>query len=182
MKNTIKMSTGKKIYYFAYGSNMLSDRFFVSNKGTRKGPGILNDFMLGFNAFVSGWNGGVVAIIRKKGSIVEGAVWEVDEESIKTLDIQEEFYNRITVDIELRSGEIIQCETYEFKDSYMLEASDESVKYATLPSLTYLKVIVKGAEESNLHKDYIHFLRTMNHNGKAVDSRESMLHLEDFHL
>ncbi|KAL5292400.1 GGCT.2 family protein [Megaselia abdita] len=176
------MSTGKKSYYFAYGSNMLSDRFFVSNKGTRKEPGTLNDFMLGFNAFVSGWNGGVVTIIRKKGSIVRGAVWEVDEESINTLDKQEVGYNRVTVDIELRSGEIIQCETYEFNDIYMIEASDDSVKYAMLPSLTYLKVIVKGAEESNLQKDYINFLRTINHNGKIADSRESMLHLEEFHL
>lgn len=38
---------------------------------------------------------------------------------------QEENYHRITVDIELQSGEIIRCQTYEFDDLYMMEASDD---------------------------------------------------------
>lgn len=57
-----------------------------------------------------------------------------------------------------------------------------SVKYGGLPSLTYLKVIVKGAVESKLPKDYIQFLRTINHNGKIAEARENLLNLEDFHL
>lgn len=80
------MSTGKKAHYFAYGSNMLSDRFLLSNKGTRKGTGTLKDYMLGFNKLVLPWNGGVATIIKKKGGTILGAVWEIDEEYIKTLD------------------------------------------------------------------------------------------------
>lgn len=82
----------------------------------------------------------------------------------------------------MQFGDIVQCQTYEFDDLYMMEPSDDNVKYGLLPSLTYLKVIVKGAVESNLPKDYIQFLRTINHNGKISEEREEMLNLKDFHL
>lgn len=76
----------KPKYYFAYGSNMLSGRFFVNNKGNRHGTGILKDYMIGFNKLVRAWNGGVATILKKEGSFVEGCIWEVDQDSLKSLD------------------------------------------------------------------------------------------------
>lgn len=103
--------------------------------------------------------------------------------TVSVFSRQEENYRRITVDIELGSTEeIIQCQTFEFGDLYMMEASDDRVKYEILPSLTYLKVIVKGAGESNLPKEYIDFLKTINHNGKIAEAREKLLNLDSFHL
>lgn len=80
------MSAEEKTYYFSYGSNMLSDRFFISNKGIRRGMGTLKDYMLGFNKQVPAWNGAVATIIKKKGGTILGTVWEVDERYIKSLD------------------------------------------------------------------------------------------------
>lgn len=95
---------------------------------------------------------------------------------------QEENYHRITVDIKLDSGEILECETYEFDDLYMMEASNEDFKYGLLPSTTYVKVIVIGAIESNLSKKYIDFLRTIKHNGKIAEPRETDLKVNVFQL
>lgn len=80
------MSAEEKAYYFTYGSNMLSDRFFVANQGIKKGIGTLKNYMLGFNKPVSDWDGAVTTIIKKKGGTVLGAIWEVDERHIKSLD------------------------------------------------------------------------------------------------
>lgn len=65
---------------------MLSDRFLIENQGSRKGAGTLKDYMLGFNKLVMNWEGGVATIIKKKGATTMGAVWEVDEECISSLD------------------------------------------------------------------------------------------------
>lgn len=74
-------------YYFAYGSNMLADRFLLSNQGTRKGVGTLKDYCLGFNLpLPEHWGGTVATVIKKKGASVQGVVWEIDETGIKTLD------------------------------------------------------------------------------------------------
>lgn len=76
-----------KVNYFAYGSNLLSDRFLMKNQGTRKGIGTLKDYMLGFNSWINVWDGGVATIMKKPGRNVMGAIWEIDLDLIKSLDM-----------------------------------------------------------------------------------------------
>lgn len=63
-----------------------------------------------------------------------------------------------------------------------MEPSDKLVTYVELPSLTYIKVLVKGAAESNLSKEYVNFLRGIKQNGKLHEGKEKELQLECFHL
>uniref|UniRef100_T1GGE0 Gamma-glutamylcyclotransferase AIG2-like domain-containing protein n=1 Tax=Megaselia scalaris TaxID=36166 RepID=T1GGE0_MEGSC len=81
----------------------------MKNQGTRKGIGTLKDYMLGFNSWINVWDGGVATIMKKPGRNVMGAIWEIDLDLIKSLDIQEAYYNRFLVNIELDSGEIVKC-------------------------------------------------------------------------
>lgn len=86
------------------------------------------------------------------------------------------------MNIELDSGEIVKCYTYELKDFRMPEETEEEIAYGILPSLTYVKVIVKGAIESKLPKGYVSFLRTIKHNGNKKFEMEDHLQLADFEL
>lgn len=65
------------LLYFAYGSNLLAERFFINNKGTRLGTGKLMDYSLGFNLPDEYWAGNVATIMPKKGGHVMGAIWVV---------------------------------------------------------------------------------------------------------
>lgn len=90
---------------------------------------------------------------------------------------QEEGYFSFTVDVEADSGEIIKCRTYQIID--LPEACDIEEH---LPSMSYLKTMVKGALESELPEEYIRYLRNIKHNGNLVRHREDALHLHDFKL
>lgn len=79
------------------------------------------------------------------------------------------------MDVETDTGEIIQCRTYQLID---LPDEIEDLE-GNLPSLSYLKVIVKGAVESHLPDHYISHLRHIKHNGNMVSSREDALHLHE---
>lgn len=63
--------------YFAYGSNLLTERFLINNKGTRMGIGKLVDYSLGFGFPDCFWAGNVATIMPRKGEHVMGAIWEV---------------------------------------------------------------------------------------------------------
>lgn len=74
------------ILYFAYGSNMLADRFFINNNGTRMGYGRLDDYRLGFNYYSNYWDGGAATIIPNKDAFLMGAIWQMSEDEIYALD------------------------------------------------------------------------------------------------
>lgn len=73
------------LMYFAYGSNLLSERFLINNKGIRMGIGMLKDYSLGFNLPDDYWEGNVLTIVPRKGAHVMGAVWAVTSD-ISLLD------------------------------------------------------------------------------------------------
>lgn len=72
------------VLYFAYGSNLLAERFYINNNGTRIGYGRLTNYRLGFKHFVSYWAGGVATIIPDKNNFLIGAIWRMDTN--ETLD------------------------------------------------------------------------------------------------
>lgn len=47
------------------------------------------------------------------------------------------------------------------------------------PSKTYLKTLIKGALETGVPDDHIHWLKTVHHNSKTVDKFEKHLELND---
>lgn len=77
------MNATALIMYFAYGSNLLAERFFINNDGNRVGVGKLMDYSLGFNVPDEGWAGDVLTIVPKNGSYVMGAVWELTSDVSK---------------------------------------------------------------------------------------------------
>ncbi|KAL5292401.1 GGCT.2 family protein [Megaselia abdita] len=162
--------------YFAYGSNLLADRFFIHNKGERIGTGKLMDYSLGFNVPEEFWAGNVLTIVPSKGEHVMGAVWNVTSD-IRILDEQEVGYFSFPVNIEMDDGRNISCRTYQLKD--LPQNCDHS---ENLPSFSYLKAIVKGALESKLPDYYIKYLKNITHNGKIAVHMENTLKLHDIQL
>lgn len=77
------MNATALILYFAYGSNLLAERFFINNDGKRIGVGKITDFALGFNLPVEDWQGNVLTVVPKNGSYVMGAVWEMTSDVSK---------------------------------------------------------------------------------------------------
>lgn len=83
----------------------------------------------------------------------------------------------VVVNIKMQNGENISCRTYEW-----LDLPEFRERYDNLPSLSYLKTVVKGALESELPADYVSFLRKFKHNGKLIRRFEDYLYLDNVKL
>lgn len=74
----------------------------------------------------------------------------MSKEDILNLDRQEIGYDAIEVDVNLENdNQMITCRTYVQKPDYMNKGN------SNVPSKLYKNVIIKGAEENQLPKDYI---------------------------
>ncbi|KAG6794618.1 gamma-glutamylcyclotransferase [Apis mellifera caucasica] len=159
-----------KFLYFAYGSNMLMKRIHINNPtAIRKDIGFLKNFRLDFLTHSKRWGGCSATIVPTKDYVVWGAIWELDECNMCTLDNQEgvadKLYFPLVVDIETVTGKILKCRVYQ-----QCKNPDEHIKLHLLPihrrpSPLYLETIIKGAHESHLPHDYIKFLETIPPNG-----------------
>ena len=101
-------------YHFAFASNLLKERIQLYSPTAKFiSSGLLKNYQLSFyNPIGSGmvWCGGTASITPLEGHHVYGSVWELDNENLSSLDEQEgvpTVYNRIKVDIELMSGEVV---------------------------------------------------------------------------
>lgn len=136
--------------YFAYGSNLslkqLKDRSFIHSKT----PAKLYDYELVFNK-ISKKNPGVGMgnIVEKKGSVVEGMAYELDNIAVGILDKSEGVpvhYFKDVVKIQLESGEMINAITY--------IANPKMIDNSLLPARSYVdKFLVDGRKY--LSKEYI---------------------------
>jgi gamma-glutamylcyclotransferase len=152
-QSSCNMST----YYFAFGSNMNKERMIEREANfVNIQKGILNDWELVFNKINSRKDGsGFANIIPKIGSIVEGMIYKVDEETLEKLDRFEgvpNHYNRKTMKIRNENNEMIDCITYLANPSQM----DNSRK----PEKWYLNHLLKGKEY--LSEEYFSDLRKTN--------------------
>lgn len=150
--------------YFAYGSNLLKKRLNV-NCPTAQLLGVakLADYQLAFSGRTSQrWKGSVATIIPKEGLHMWGAVWKMSNSFIEELDKQEwvhlGVYRRIELTVELTSGEKLACVSYE-----------QTNTTPGIPSPQYLSVIIEGAKEVGLPRDYIRTLQSISHNGYSDD-------------
>lgn len=66
------------------------------------------------------------------------------------------FYQPIEVDVENQQGQTIKCRTYEM---------DRDTVNDTKPSPHYKKVVLAGARQNGLPKEYIRFLESFPDNG-----------------
>ncbi|CAL4101429.1 unnamed protein product [Meganyctiphanes norvegica] len=159
--NMVKVTPKNSFLYFAYGSNLLTDRIHVNNPSARKvDVGKLKDYCLGFDYFSQRWKGAAATIMKEKGQHMYGVLWELDDEHMKSLDEQEGvekgIYEVHPVTVEITNGELVQAR------SYKIIRPPETDKR---PSKVYMDVILKGARENGLPEEYIKYLESIEHNG-----------------
>jgi gamma-glutamylcyclotransferase (GGCT)/AIG2-like uncharacterized protein YtfP len=126
---------------FAYGSNLALDAGLV-------GPALLPDHRLELNRRSIRWGGGVVDVVPAPGERVWGALYEVDEAVMESLDRKEGAglaYRRIEVEVEL-DGTPRTAIAYAVID-----------KEADVPPATpaYADLVLRGARERGLPDDWL---------------------------
>jgi len=143
------------VLYFAYGSNMDEKQMRKRMKdemgwccsdylvGNCKliGRGVLKGYALKFNKSASGPREGYANIVPEEGSVVEGIVFEVDDNGMKRLDCREgvsssNYYQKL-LPIETEKGEK-KCEAY--------IACQGQVKEGLKPTEAYLKKLLAGKQ------------------------------------
>ena len=160
--HVINMAEPAVELYFAFGSNLKGRRLQINCPSAQfLCNAKLANHELAFVGFSKTW-GGASATIRHSNaadSSVWGAVWRIHLKQMGALDEQEcihlGIYNKITVTVTNQEGKELQCVTY---------ARPEDIPLGP-PSPQYLKVVLEGAEESQLPQEYIEELKKTEHNG-----------------
>jgi gamma-glutamylcyclotransferase (GGCT)/AIG2-like uncharacterized protein YtfP len=130
------------MYYFAYGSNLNRKQMLRRCPDAKpKFKATLPDHKLIFAGRSQRWSdGGVASVTPCLGEKVVGAVYEISEECLASLDRYEgypDLYDRITVTVAAESDKPVEAMTY-----IMVRQSDE-----TQPSQEYLDAIRDGYED-----------------------------------
>lgn len=123
-----------------------------------------------FSHYANRWNGAPSTIVPDPGREVWGAIWEISIENFASLDSQEGVHNKvyrpIKIAVETAAGSGEECRVYILcENPGLLEANQETT---SLPSETYINVIIAGAIESGLPEEYIQWLKTVKHNGRQA--------------
>ncbi|XP_022217582.2 gamma-glutamylcyclotransferase [Drosophila obscura] len=182
-----------KFYYFGFGSNMLARRIHIQNPTAKRiGAGKLENYRLDFHTGSKNWLGAPATIVPTAGAHVYGAIWEIDMCNLKDLDDQESvpdgLYIPISVPVlSLTSNTDIICRAYHLTNQPHMEVHRQSVPPPSIPlnrqpSQTYLKVLVKGAQETGIPEDYVKWLKSLKHNGNQVETMEEKLELDKVQL
>ncbi|XP_066942378.1 gamma-glutamylcyclotransferase-like isoform X2 [Macrobrachium rosenbergii] len=158
---TRRMATRNCFLYFAYGSNLLTERIHINNPSAKKiQVGKLKDYRLDFNYFSQRWKGCAATIVEDPGNHLYGVLWEIANEDLAHLDTQEcvhqGIYKAVEVDVETLTGEQVRARSYQ-----IIRPLEQDRR----PSSVYLDVIVRGAKENGLPEDYVKFLEGIEHNG-----------------
>nr|XP_033785952.1 gamma-glutamylcyclotransferase isoform X1 [Geotrypetes seraphini] len=152
--------------YFAYGSNLLRERVLLGNAAaTFYSAARLQDFKLAFGNIQgrtsSRWHGGSATIVQSPGDEVWGVVWQMNKDSLSTLDEQESvaygFYVPIEIIVHTEEGNKLICRCYQMKDPVFAP-----------PSPQYKWVICMGAKQNNLPAEYqkkLEAIETNNYTG-----------------
>ena len=143
--------------YFAYGSNMNLDQMAVRCPGGR---------MLGL-VRKRDWR----YLINQRGYVTAqedpdaetlGCLWELTEEHWAVLDRYEGvaggFYRRVDC-------EVLSIDSEEPVQSIAYRAANET---PGTPSATYADVVIDGARQIGLPKDYLEFLESWRHGSPAT--------------
>ncbi|KAL7731640.1 hypothetical protein ACLKA6_007992 [Drosophila palustris] len=187
------LTMANKFYYFGFGSNMLARRIHIKNPtAIRIGAGKLQNYRLDFHGSGSNsWLGAPATIVPMQGAHVFGSIWEIDMCNLKDLDDQEGVSNGLYVPINvpvhsLKTNDELLCRAYHLNNQPKTDVhgqdSNKEVPLCRQPSHTYLKVLVKGAEETGVPSEYVKWLRGLRHNGNSVEAMELKLELSEVKL
>ncbi|XP_026856977.2 gamma-glutamylcyclotransferase b isoform X2 [Electrophorus electricus] len=155
--------------YFAYGSNLLKERLQLNNPSASiQCVAKLQDYKLAFGNHKGRasrrWHGGVATIEPSPGDEVWGVVW-MNMTDLESLDRQEGvklgIYSPIVESV-WASDQYLSCRTYIMNNCTH-----------ALPSPQYLKVMMMGAEQNELPKDYQEKLKAIETN--KYDSSVSVM-------
>ncbi|MBT7553143.1 gamma-glutamylcyclotransferase [bacterium] len=138
------------LFYFAYGSNMnkqrMSDRC-GSEHFTDLGKGYLDDWSFYF------YGRKYANIKPKNNSVVEGVLFEIDEDCLQSLDRVEGYphvYQRDIVDIR-------QDDKKYLAEVYVVQG-DNTV---AVPTSQYYQIVFTGAIEHDLSVDYVNQIKEL---------------------
>ncbi len=144
-----------RIKYFAYGSNMNPER--MKERGVKyysRERAILRGWKLEFNKVALGNpRKGYANIVKDENGIVEGCLYELEEDDLNKLDIYEgvpRHYRRTEVEVETCKGKI-KAITY--------IAHPNKVKDGLKPTKDYLSHLLSGSD--CLSADYIEKLKAI---------------------
>ncbi len=130
--------------YFAYASNL--NRKQMAERCPEAKPrftATLPNWKLIFTGWSRQWRGGVASIKPYKGEKVIGAIYEISETDLKSLDKYEGYpaiYNRINVIVFTDAGDAVGAVTY-----VKVQQSEE-----TKPAPEYLAIIRQGYKDWGL--------------------------------
>jgi gamma-glutamylcyclotransferase (GGCT)/AIG2-like uncharacterized protein YtfP len=125
--------------------------------------GILKGYKLIFTKGIPFIEPGFASILKgTENDQVHGTLALISKETAITLDAQESGYNIEKVSVQTYGNEVIEAEIY---------AGKTDTPTLGIPSLRYLRLLIKGAEESNLNEDYIEKLKNHEY---YVPSKETL--------
>lgn len=148
--------TAESIFYFAYGSNLLSTRLLERVGDCRiLGAAVLDAHTLSFRK--QGRDGSGKCDVHPAGeahSPVWGALYGMTDEQKSILDaIEGPGYSLAAIDVTTRGGGSFAAFTYRARDS--------AVAHGLAPFDWYLDFVVHGALEHDLPPDYVARVRTI---------------------
>lgn len=137
-----------RVLYFAYGANLDLRRFRRRcPDSVVLGRALLRNYRLAFTRYDSHEKGGVADIVAEAGAQVWGALYDIDEQSMRALDEYEgapRAYRRETVRVADDRGGEHEAITY---------VANKTGEFA--PSRTYLALIARGARDHGLPDEYV---------------------------
>lgn len=172
------------MWYFAYGSNLniAAVSEWCRHNGHRTinmrpgKPAVLDNYRLCFPIFSEYWGGGTGDIVYDPGKYVAGALFELSETEMRTLDLKVNrrldgerdlgIYKRITVRVSpLGKSEPVQAVTYQ---GVNIE------KYHIPPTKHYMDLLIQGAYNVGLSMMWIAYLQSFSiQEGKAPKGPKS---------
>ena len=144
------------VLHFGYGSNMSESymrQYTPSLKYVMNAQ--LPNFEIQFRKYSNNMGGGISSIIEKPGGMVYGVMYYITKKEMDELDILEDvplgIYKRETFQVLGEDGKWYEADLYRVTEP----------KGPYEPSKKYLDLMISGATEHNINKDWIKKLKQM---------------------
>ena len=157
--------------YFAYGSNMLTERLHARVSSARNPtPLVLREYRLHFHKKSIDCSG-KCNIVKTgcHGDAVHGVVFEVDDAQISALDEAE------GAGYGYRKDEITVSRGGKETKMFVYVAEEDAIDDALMPYHWYYKLVLAGAEQHAFPSDYVAGLRTIPFTHDPKPDRTSRL-------
>jgi len=133
------------VLYFAYGSNMSSERLRSRIASVKViGHAFLKDWKMVLNKR-SRDGSGKANLVESPGDVTWGVLYEIRNSDLETLDRVEGGYQRITVQVQQPGVTVVEAVTY----------ISGNLTNDPRPYRWYKELLLSGAREHNLPQDYI---------------------------